>query len=62
MIDAFNTALDGRYGDTETALLLRGIYNQLESLNLETSIKDAVEGLEFKADNREIARVVRKYA
>lgn len=62
MIDAFNTALDSRNGDSESARLLRGIYNYLEDINLETSIKDAVEGLEFKADNRELARMVKKYA
>ena len=64
MVDAFNTALDARspQGDSEATMLLRSIYNHLESMNIESNIKDAVEGLEFKADNRELARMVKKYA
>lgn len=62
MVDAFNTALDARTGTNESEVLLRAIYNYLEDMNIKSSIQDAVEGLEFKADNRELARMVKKYA
>jgi hypothetical protein len=31
-------------------------------MNLEADIREAVQGLEFRANEREVARVVRKYA
>ena len=34
----------------------------LEEMNLEADIREAVQGLEFRANEREVARVVRKYA
>lgn len=62
MVDAFNQSLDSRRVDDEGIRLLRGIYGYLEAINLSADIRDAVQGLEFKADNRELARVVKKYA
>ena len=63
MVDAFNTSLDSRpTHNDETVALLKGIYGYLENMNLESDIRDAVQGLEFKANDREMARVVRKYA
>ena len=64
MLDAFNRSLDSRQpkGTAEEIALLKGIYGMLGSMNLESDIRDAVEGLGVKVDNREFARVVKKYA
>ena len=62
MVDAFNTSLDNRKVDDEGIRLLRNINSMLEEMNLEADIRNAVQGLEFRANEREVARVVRKYA
>jgi phage-related protein len=62
MVDAFNTSLDNRKVDDEGIRLLRNINSMLEEMNLEADIRDAVQGLEFRANDREVARVVKKYA
>lgn len=61
MVEAFNKSLDSR-SDDEGLRLLRSINAKLDEMNLTADIRNAVQGLEFKADNREIARVVKKYA
>ena len=62
MVDAFNKSLDNRKVDDEGIQLLRNINSMLEEVNLEADIREAVQGLEFRANEREVARVVRKYA
>lgn len=62
MVDAFNKSLDNRKVDDEGIRLLRNINSMLEEMNLEADIREAVQGLEFRANEREVARVVRKYA
>jgi phage-related protein len=62
MVDAFNKSLDNRKVDDEGIQLLRNINSMLEEMNLEADIREAVQGLEFRANEREVARVVRKYA
>jgi hypothetical protein len=62
MVDAFNTSLDNRKVDDEGIRLLRNINSMLEEMNLESDIREAVQGLEFRANDREVARVVKKYA
>lgn len=62
MVDAFNKSLDSRKTDDEGIKLLRNINSMLESINLETDIREAVQGLEIKANEREVARMVKKYA
>lgn len=62
MVDAFNKSLDNRKNDDEQIKLLRNINAMLEGVNLESDIREAVHGLEFMANDREFARMVKKYA
>ena len=62
MVDAFNKSLDNRKNDDEQIKLLRNINAMLEGVNLESDIREAVQGLEFMANDREFARMVKKYA
>lgn len=62
MVDAFNMSLDSRKTSDEGIQLLRRISARLEDLDLQESITGAVQGLEFRANEREVARVVKKYA
>jgi hypothetical protein len=48
--------------DDEQIKLLRNINAMLEGVNLESDIREAVHGLEFMANDREVARMVKKYA